>query len=157
MDKISISVFGESFFICRAASIPFNSGMLISMTAISGRNSLAIVTASRPLCASAHTLHPGCDSKIVFSPRRTRSWSSAIMIRNVPIFLTFHSRFGFLIVGTINPVLVSPQPKYIRRPFKLDQNVPACFSFAHMVPDIQYSLYFQKYLQCCLHCSRHVG
>src|SRR5580765_7579065 len=48
----------------------------MSMTTTSGRSDLHLVTASRPLAASATTVHPCCN-RIEQTPLRKISWSSA--------------------------------------------------------------------------------
>src|SRR6185503_3409389 len=58
--------------------------------AISGFVSKALRTASLPLLASATTSYLGWASRILRSPERTTSWSSAIRI----LIMRFDPRFG---------------------------------------------------------------
>ncbi len=57
----------------RAASKPFSSGILMSITTTSGFSCSAMVTASRPVFASATTSQPWCAVSNCFSPRRIMS------------------------------------------------------------------------------------
>src|SRR4030042_1657017 len=57
--------------------MPFKSGMEMSMIMSWGDNSRAILSASRPLSASATTFMSGSASKRLRSPWRTIWWSSA--------------------------------------------------------------------------------
>src|SRR5262245_25661830 len=86
---MSTSTSGEFFLIRRVASNPSNSGSSRSSTAISGFNSAASLTASRPSPASPHTRQSLRASNIVRKPLRTTSWSSASRIRTDAVFTNF--------------------------------------------------------------------
>src|ERR1039458_5574814 len=71
--------------ICRAASMPFKTGMAKSMTTMSGRCCSASATASRPSAASAATQNPAWLSSNRRRPFLTIVWSSARRIRMILI------------------------------------------------------------------------
>src|SRR5829696_4319680 len=83
--KIRISTRESLERICRVASTPLSVGRPKSRTATSGRVAKASSTASLPSEASATTSQPACDCRIVRSPARTTSWSSAIRIRVIQV------------------------------------------------------------------------
>src|SRR5215203_4098484 len=83
--KIRISTLESLERICRVASTPLSVGRPKSRTATSGRVARASSTASLPSDASATTSQPACDCRIVRSPARTTSWSSAIRIRVIQL------------------------------------------------------------------------
>src|SRR5215207_1415883 len=83
--KIRISTRESLERICRGASTPLSVGRPKSRTATSGRVARASSTASLPSDASATTSQPACDCRIVRSPARTTSWSSAIRIRVIQL------------------------------------------------------------------------
>ena len=68
---------------CRVASMPSMAGMRMSNRHTSGRSSRARATASRPSAASPTTSMSGWASRIIVSPVRTISWSSATSTRMV--------------------------------------------------------------------------
>src|ERR1700677_4130017 len=68
--------------ICRVASSPSITGILMSISTTSGWCSSTAATASLPSAASAATSSPA-DSRISRKPLRTSAWSSAITTRTV--------------------------------------------------------------------------
>jgi hypothetical protein len=60
--KISFSL-GMEDFRCRAASKPFNSGMAMSSTMMSGCNLAAAFRSSRPVLAVPTTSHRGSSTR----------------------------------------------------------------------------------------------
>jgi hypothetical protein len=66
----------------RATSSPLISGMLMSSKMRSGLSDSVICSASDPLAACPQTVYSGLSERSSESPRRTRSLSSAIRIRN---------------------------------------------------------------------------
>jgi hypothetical protein len=71
---------GKDLNIFCAASNPFIWGMPTSRRITSGRNWVALPTASRPSTASPSTSHPSWLDRRLRIPLRTASWSSAISI-----------------------------------------------------------------------------
>ena len=76
-----ILIFGNSCRKRRATSRPPMPGMLISRRMTSGCSSCALSSASVPSGASPQISHVGSDDKILTTPRRTISLSSAMKIR----------------------------------------------------------------------------
>src|SRR5579885_2649967 len=87
MLKMIMPVFGSRLRICAAASIPFSIGIAMSMTTMSGLNSAARRTASRPSAASPMTDTSSDFSSRARSPWRTIPWSSAMSTRKLILLL----------------------------------------------------------------------
>lgn len=73
--------------ISRVASMPFSSGMRMSIRTTSGDSSRTFATASRPLTASPATSMSGIAFSRTEKPSRTIIWSSAISTRIVMLHL----------------------------------------------------------------------
>src|SRR3990172_3148911 len=72
---------GSRCLIWRVASMPFNTGMPMSIRTTSGRSFSAISTVTAPSVASPTTSMSGSDESSKFNPERTMVWSSAISTR----------------------------------------------------------------------------
>lgn len=79
IDRSRIFVAGTTLRIWRAASIPFNMGMLTSRMIRSGSSVIACATASRPLEPSPQIVK--FPFNLLLIPVRTNSWSSTRRMR----------------------------------------------------------------------------